>query len=159
MTMNRTLIEQTVEGHEGRRTVVYRDTRGNLTIGIGFNLDALGAEGICGMFNLDYDGLCSRNVAMTDAQVDEIFEYQLNLVIGQAMQILPNFATMPDSAQAAICDMIFEMGMGGFCKFTNTIRDLRTENYKQAAVDALDSEWAKQVPTRAADDAKLLEEA
>lgn len=156
--MNRTLIEQTVGGHEGNRLVVYKDTRGNLTIGKGFNLDADGALRICVLFGIDYVAILN-GAPMTQAQVDEVFEYQLSLVIGQAMLFFPNFLAMPDGVQAAVCDQIFEMGLPRFMGFVNEIAALRAGNYPQAAKDALDSEWARQVPNRAADDAKLLEAA
>lgn len=156
--MNRALIEQLIIKHEGSRPSVYKDTIGNLTIGVGFNLDSLDAPHICGMFGINYKAVASGEVALTQPQVDEVFEYQLSLVIGSAMQIFPTFITMPDNVQAAICDMIFNLGLTGFIKFTQTIEDIKAGNYSQAAKDALNSEWAKQVPSRAADDARLLED-
>jgi len=155
--VNRTFIEQLIIKHEGSRLSVYKDTRGNLTIGVGFNLDSLNAPSICSMFGINYEAVASGEASLTQAQVDEVFEYQLSLVMGSAMQIFPTFIMMPDNVQAAICDMIFNLGMGGFVKFTQTIADLKAGNYSQAAHDALNSEWAKQVPSRAADDARLLE--
>lgn len=157
--MNRAFIEQLIKGHEGTRLHVYTDTKGKFTIGTGFNLQAPDAPHICGLFGIDYAGILYGTVDLTQAQVDEIFEYQLSIVIGQAMKLFPTFVMMPDAVQAVICDMIFEMGLARFSEFVDTIRDLKAGNYTQAAKDALDSEWAKQVPRRAAADARLLEAA
>jgi lysozyme len=152
-------MEQLIGGHEGNRLSVYTDSRGIFTIGVGFNLEAADAPHICGLFGIDYAGILYGTIDLTQAQVDEIFQYQLSMVIGQAMQIFPTFATMPDAVQAVICDQIFDLGLAGFTEFKNEIASLKAGNYTQAAKDALDSEWAKQVPTRAADDARLLEAA
>jgi lysozyme len=157
--VNRTFIEQLITGHEGTRLSVYRDTRGNLTTGVGFNLDSPDAPRICAMFGINYSAVSSGAVSLTQEQVDEIFQYQINSAIGQAMAIFPTFCTMPDNVQAVVCDQIFNLGLSGFQGFVNEISAIKAGNYIQAAADALDSEWAKQVPSRAADDAKLLEAA
>lgn len=157
--MNRTFIEQLITKHEGTRLSVYADTKGNLTIGCGFNLDSGDAPHICAMFGINYVGIRNGEINLTQAQVYEIFEFQLNVVIGQAIQTFANFIIMPDTVQAVICDMIFEMGLPRFLGFADTIRDLKLGSYKQAAIDALNSLWAKEVPERAADDAALLEAA
>ncbi len=38
--------------------------------------------------------------------------------------------------------MIYQMGLQGFSKFRNTIRLLREENFLEASIEALDSNWA-----------------
>jgi lysozyme len=155
--MNLPFIQQLIKGHEGLKLSVYPDTRGNMTIGYGFNLDSNDAAAICAKFGLDLAGLIYGTVNLTQPQADEIFEFQLNVVIGQAMLLFSTFVVMPDGVQAAICDMIFNMGLTRFNGFIDTIADLKAVNYTQAAKDALDSDWAREVPTRAADDARLLE--
>jgi GH24 family phage-related lysozyme (muramidase) len=157
--MNRTLIEQLITRHEGTRLSVYKDSKGNLTIGIGFNLDSGDAARICGMFGINYNAVSSGAVSLTQEQVDDIFEYQLNMVIGQAIQTFPNFATMPDNVQAVICDQIFNMGLPKFKGFVNEIAALKSGNWQAAAAAAKDSDWFGEVGTRGTDDVALLEEA
>jgi lysozyme len=156
--MNRTLIENLIQKHEGTRYSVYTDSRGNLTIGCGFNLDSGDAARVCGMFGINYQAVSSGTVSLTQKQVDDIFEYQLNMVIGQAIQTFPNFATMPDNVQAVICDVIFNIGIGAFNKFVNTIASLKSGDWMGAAVNLKDSEWFNEVGTRGTDDVALLEE-
>lgn len=157
--MNRTLIEQLVTKHEGRRAAVYTDTAGKLTIGIGWNLDGAESQDICDHFGLDLEGLKHGCTTLTDAHIDEVFEYQLSEVIGQAMKLLPGFNAMPDTVQAVVCDMIFNLGEPDFAQFHATIAALNAGDWKTAAIHAGESLWAKQVPTRAKDDMQLLEAA
>ena|ERR1700679_819760 len=152
-------MDQLITGHEGLRLHVYTDTTGNLTIGYGWNLNDADSEDICNTFGLNLGPLIYGTENLTEAQALEVFNYQLNLVIQQARSVFPMFDNMPDAVQAVICDQIFNMGLPKFLGFVNEIADLKAGNYTQAAKDALDSEWAKQVPERAADDARLLEAA
>jgi GH24 family phage-related lysozyme (muramidase) len=154
--MNRVLIEQLLVKHEGRRNKVYPDSRGILTIGIGFNLEDGDARDICDHYGLDLAALKSGTATLTDQQIDEIFDYQLTEAISESMSILPNFNQMPDTVQAVVVDMTFNLGLTRFSKFVSTIGQLKQGNYKQAAIDAKASLWAQQVPHRAADDIALL---
>jgi lysozyme len=45
--------------------------------------------------------------------------------------------------------MIYQLGLPGFKKFQKTIEFLDAGDYGRAAAEALDSEWARQVPSRA----------
>jgi lysozyme len=157
--MNRTLIENLIQKHEGTRYSVYTDSRGNLTIGCGFNLNSGDAAHICGLFGIDYNAISSGTANLTQAQVYEIFEYQLNVVIGQAIQIFPKFAIMPDNATAVICDCIFNMGLPVFLEFKQTIAALKVGDYKSAATNLQDSKWYIEVQSRGVEDVALLESA
>lgn len=156
--MNRQLIEQLVTKHEGRRSHVYTDTVGKPTIGIGWNLDNPDSVEICDHYGLSLGELKAGTVSLTDAQIDEVFSYQLTEAIGVTQKLFPNFDTMPDNVQAVICDMVFNMGEPAFSQFHATIAALNDGDWKLAAQHALQSLWAKQVPHRAADDAQLLQE-
>lgn len=157
--MDRLLIENLITKHEGKRASVYHDTVGKMTVGVGFNIDAPGAASICAMFGIDYAGLHLGTVTLTPSQIDEIFDYQLNKVIGQALTLLPTFNTMPDSVQAVVCDMIFNLGLNGFSQFKQMIAALEEGNWKLAATCASQSKWAMQTGNRAKDDIFLLESA
>lgn len=154
--MNRTLIENLIAKHEGRRPVVYMDTNGKQTIGIGFNLDAPDATAVCNNLGIDYKALINGAV-MTEDQIDAVFDYQLNKVIAQAQITLPTFTTMSDEVQAVICDMIFNLGWAGFQSFRHTIDCLKAGSWKDAAANMKASAWARQVPNRANEDIQLLE--
>lgn len=153
------MITELIEKHEGRRKTVYTDSRGILTIGVGWNLEDPDSDVIAGHFGLDLADLKAGTAALTDDQINQVRDYQINEAILAAKKIFPNFDTMPQNPQAVIVDMIFNLGETRFTKFVSTIGQLKAGNWKQAAIDAAASLWAKQVPHRAADDIALLNEA
>ncbi|MEN6545682.1 MAG: glycoside hydrolase family protein [Armatimonadia bacterium] len=58
--------------------------------------------------------------------------------------------------QAAIISMLFNLGLAGFLGFRNMVQALREGRWEIAADDSLDSERARQLPNRAAEEAKLI---
>ena len=147
-----------IQKHEGRRLYVYCDTKGLRTIGIGFNLDAPGAPALCARMGIDYAAVCG-GVALTPTQMDAVFQYQLTEVLCQAAMIFPTWATLPQNVQAVIADMLFNMGEAKFLGFVRAIAAIKAGQWQYAADEIEDSEWAKEVPTRAKDDAVLLRSA
>ena len=151
-------ISDLIQRHEGFRVEAYRDTKGLLTVGFGFNLEAAGAKALCQRFGLDHQGLCA-GAYLTPEQASDVFQAQLLTVLCQAALIFPTWATMPLDVQAVICDMIFEMGEAGFLGFHKAIQALKGGQWQYAADEIEDSDWAKEVPSRAAEDAVLLRSA
>jgi GH24 family phage-related lysozyme (muramidase) len=157
--MDRALIENLIEKHEGRRHGVYKDTFGNLTIGVGWNLEDADSETICEHFGLRLSDLRCGLATLTDSQISQVFDYQVTAVISAAMSIFPNFVNMPDGVQAVVCDLIFNMGETRFRKFVSTIAVLKAGDWKQAANDLTSSLWFHQVGHRATEDVALLRSA
>lgn len=157
--MNRQFIEQFIAKHEGRRSKVYSDSRGILTIGIGWNLEDKQSADICEHFGLNLDKLKSGEQCLSDEQIDQVYDYQVTQTISSASGLLVGFMAMPDNVQAVVVDMIFNLGLPRFSKFRDTIAALNRGGWKQAAIDAGQSLWAKQVPNRAKEDIALLEAA
>jgi lysozyme len=141
--------------HEGLRLKVYKDTKGLETVGYGFNLNSPGAPAICAQLGLDYAGLKSGAVSLTQEQADAVFQYQLGVVQSQAARIFPNYATMPEKVQAVVADLLF-MGEGTFLTFHNTIAALQAGHYKAAADNLMQSLWFREVGQRGAEDVAIL---
>lgn len=148
-------VSDLIKRHEGYRLKAYPDTKGLITIGEGFNLQAPGARSICDQLGLDYEGLLSGAVSLTQDQVDAVFQYQLGVVQSQAARIFPNYASMPEKVQAVICDLLF-MGEGTFLTFHQTIAAFKAGNWKAAADDLVNSLWYRQVGTRGVEDVAIL---
>lgn len=113
---------------EGLRLFPYRDTVGELTIGVGRNL---GDHGI------------SREEAMLMLDND---------VIG-AMQDLdrniPWWMRLHEDAQCGLANMCFNLGWSRLVGFKLMLAALERHDYSTASAEALDSKWAKQVGSRA----------
>ena len=121
-------LKEAVKLSEGYRARVYKDTLGIDTIGYGFAIKDL---------ELDKD-IC-----------DMILDKKLNKLI---KDVDNKFSFMDDiavEAQDVVYEMCYQLGINGFSKFKKTIAYLRDENYKMAAIEMLDSRWAKQTPNRA----------
>lgn len=144
-----------LQRHEGLRLKVYDDTKGLQTIGYGFNLNAAGAPSICTQLGLDYAGLKSGAVSLTQDQADAVFQYQLGIVQSQAARIFPNYGAMPEKVQAVVCDLLF-MGEGTFLTFHQTIAALKAADYKVAADDLVNSLWYREVGIRGVEDVAIL---
>tara|TARA_R100000322_G_scaffold105487_1_gene67177 strand:- start:252 stop:674 length:423 start_codon:yes stop_codon:yes gene_type:complete len=121
-------LREAVKLSEGYRARVYKDTLGIDTIGYGFAIKDL---------ELDED-IC-----------DMILDKKLNKLI---KDVDNKFSFMDDiavEAQDVVYEMCYQLGINGFSKFKKTIAYLRDEDYKMAAIEMLDSRWAKQTPNRA----------
>lgn len=144
-----------IRRHEGLRLKAYRDTAGKLTVGYGFNLDAGAAKAICASLKLDYEPI-RNGVPITEAQADAILELQLGMVNAQAKTLFPNFNQMPADVQAVVQDLIFNLGLAGFMKFTDTIASLLGGDWAGSADNLKQSLWYRQVGARALEDVGLL---
>ena len=109
--MNREATRSLIRKHEGVRHVVYLDTKGIKTIGVGFNLERPGAATqlrACGV--RDFDQLCAGLNTLSSDQIEMLFNDDLDGAIIDAAQSVRNFLDQPDDVQAAIVDMVFNLG-------------------------------------------------
>lgn len=119
--------------HEGERERAYRDTEGNLTIGIGRNLDDKGLR----RDEIEY--LLANDIADARRELD---------------RYLPWWRGLDPVRQRVLIDMMFNMGpgapgLGGLLSFVNTLSNIRQGRYAEAADMMLASKWAQQVGRRA----------
>lgn len=121
---------------EGYRHFPYLDTKGNLTIGIGHNLDAEG---------------------LSNPIIDRIFVEDLARTIKGCYRAFPDIATYSLPRQLALVNMAFQMGLQGLLGFRKTIALIREGRWEDAAIEAAESKWAKvDSPKRAARVIKML---
>ncbi|QDP65369.1 MAG: putative endolysin [Prokaryotic dsDNA virus sp.] len=119
---------ENIKESEGFRSRVYKCTEGYDTIGYGFAVKDL-------VMDKDIaDMILERKVAELRLRVEQKF---------------PFIDSMPESVQDVMIEMCFQLGVSGFSKFKKTIQYLMTKQFKEAAVEMLDSKWYKQTPNRA----------
>ena len=133
MEMSRLL--QSVKKHEGYRNKVYLDTLGKRTVGVGH--------------------LCVEDFWEDDKEYEEkflmtILEHDLQTAIKGAERLLKDCPVLDDLAKEIIVEMVFQLGETGVSKFKNMLKALKVPDYQTAAIEMLDSKWAKQTPERAA---------
>ena len=121
------IVESWLREEEGYRRFMYLDTEGVPTIGYGRNLKDVGINPVEAEFLLRND--------MQSALI--------------AAASFPWFDALSDLRKAVITDMIFNMGLPRFKSFKKLLRAVENRDYPVAALEMLDSKWAKQVGDRA----------
>ena len=135
MKMDMDRLLQSVKKHEGYRNKVYLDTLGKRTVGVGH--------------------LCVEDFWEDDKEYDEeflmnILKDDLKNAIEGAERLLKGCRILDSLAKEIIIEMVFQLGETGVSKFKNMIKALKIPDYQTAAIEMLDSKWAKQTPERAA---------
>ena len=154
--MNKDDIKTWIEGWEGRRQQVYLDSAGHPTIGVGFNLDRSDAPQKIKALGLNYSAVRQGQVTLNDAQIDQLFDADVDRAIADASMIVANFKSIPENKQKIVVDMVFNLGAGGFSGFHNTIKAIENEDWQTAAQEMRDSRWFSQVGDRAVADVEVM---
>jgi len=120
-------LRKDLELDEGFRDRVYQCSAGANTIGYGWNMDALPLSEAAASFIL------GEHIMKTAEECSK----------------LPWFTRLSHSRQNIIINMVFNMGMGRFLGFKRMIQALKDSRFNDAALEMLDSKWARQVGLRA----------
>lgn len=120
--------------HEKNKLMPYTDTMGKITIGIGRNLTDRG------ILPSESDFLYNNDALYFYEKLSDHFRW---------------FNYLDENRQIALIDMSF-MGFQKFCEFVNMINALSRHDWKTAANELLNSEYARQVGQRAHDLANII---
>ena len=159
MMIDQAAGEKLTKGWEGCELKVYKDSRGFLTIGWGFNLQANGAALTCANVGANYQALCQGVDELTQEQADAIFDQLYGDAVGAAREDVANFDDLSDPAQQVVADMAYNLGKAGLAKFHNFIAALAIPDYQKAADEMVDSAWYTQVGRRGVGDVALMRSA
>lgn len=122
-------LRETLKQAEGTKLKPYVDTVGKLTIGTGRNL----ADNGISLAEADY--LLTNDILAAWSQVTATWPWVL---------------TLSDVRQRVLCEMVFQLGVGGVGAFKNALNAMVRGDFEMAADEMLDSRWAKdQTPSRA----------
>lgn len=121
-------LEDTLIRHEGLRLTPYRCTAGKLTIGIGRNLDDVGIS------EAEARLMLRNDIVNAEAELRRAFSW---------------FDRLSPLRQQVLVNMAFNIGLPRLKGFRNMLAALERGDYNRAAVEMLDSRWARQVKSRA----------
>jgi len=121
------MIIEMLRQHEGVETHAYVDTVGKVTIGVGRNIDKNGGLGLS---QQEIDYLLSGDVKRVEAELSQAFIW---------------YDALDDARKDAMMDMAFNMGLPRLRKFKRALAAMSARLYEIAAVEFLDSLWARQV--------------
>ena len=136
MEYNKEKLIDLIIYHEGLELKPYRCTAGHLTIGIGRNLDDRGITEDEARF------LCQNDVDIVEQELARKFPF----IVG-----------LDDVRIRVLLDMAFNLGIPRLSAFSNMWGALEDGDYKKAAVEMLDSRWARQVGRRATNLSQMME--
>jgi lysozyme len=122
---------------EGVKLKPYRCTSGKLTIGVGRNLDDAG---------------------ITRQEALALLENDIAIVIRELNANVPWWGNLPEPASRGLANMCFNLGWPRLSEFRKMLGALEAGEFEEAADEALNSKWARQVGPRANRIAKLYRE-
>jgi len=130
-------IADMIKSNEGCKQAIYRDTRGILTGGIGHAF--------------------TEGSHLPWPAIERLFWFDMRNAYDGYERFCKRTGTELEGARkAVIIDMIYQMGFAGVMKFEKMIRALKIERYGMAAVQILDSLYAKQTPERATRNSRMM---
>ena len=136
--MNDPAIKKWIKTEEGYKEKIYLDSVGNWTCGWGHLLflgDEVPTAACEGFFDDDY------------AQAKD------DLKTLYRMYSLPVMGLV---REAVLLGMLFQMGLTKVMKFKKMLVALMDKDWNRAAVEMLDSKWARQTPARAKEAAEMM---
>jgi lysozyme len=126
--MNATKLIESLKKHEGFRARAYKDTEGHWTVGYGRNLEAM---------------------VVSEKQAGIWLSEDAAAAINEAERF-PEYASLDTTArQNAFVEMVFNLGRPKLMQFRKMLAAIRERDFGRAAVEMLDSKWARQVGRRA----------
>ena len=130
--MDKRFIRQMLINEEGMILTPYRCTADKLTIGVGRNLDDRG---------------------ISEDTAYQMLNEDIDLTINELKANIDNFDSYPVDVQYTLVDLCFNMGIRRLMSFKKMLsylaEGLETRNFTKAAVELMDSKYAKQLPLRA----------
>lgn len=160
-----------IEQHEGMRKWVYKDSLGNPTIGIGFNLARSGAsatlKGVLGFTDKQVRDIRAGKMAITRQQAVSLMREDIKTARIDAADLFESFSTQPRGIQEVLINMVFNLGKKGLKGFKDFRAAIDDRDYNQAAFSMLNNKkadgtvvptpWATQVKGRATELAGVVQ--
>lgn len=140
--MNRDKLRDELIRDEGWRDRPYVDTVGKITIGVGRNLTDVGVS------EADIERWLDEDIATAEQAADRLCERLAHRSLD----------TMTDARQRALVNMALNLGETRLAAFKGMWAAIRRSDWAGAAVEMLDSKWARQVGARATRLSKMMRE-
>ena len=135
-THHHALASKLVRHHEGVRSHPYCDSVGKITIGVGRNLTDRG---------------------LSVPEIETLFENDMVIATDILDIWCPQWRTYSVNRRAALLSMAFNLGgprLTGFKKMRAALMD---EDFVAAALQAMQSKWARQVGKRASEISEMIQ--
>lgn len=121
--MSRGVVNEIIV-NEGFRAKPYQDTLGVWTFGHGLTF-------------------------ITESESIRIVGERVEKIQFELASKLPYFDRLPVNVQDVLCEMAYQLGVTGLLAFRKMLAYIENSQYDDAAVEGLNSLWARQTPGRA----------
>jgi len=141
---------------EGFSSKPYKCTMGYWSVGYGRNLETNPLTNEEQIRIIGYSNLSPKDVKthfdkfpISEKDAGYLLQNDITKTILELDDKIENLERYPEEVISVLIDMSFNMGVNGLMKFTNTLKALKEQRYKDAAKEMLNSLWAEQVGIRA----------
>lgn len=129
--MDQTLLDAELRRDEGVRYVLYYDSLGVPTTGVGHNLQ------VCPLPQ-------GWKYPLTDAQVTQLENHDIAIAVASLDLHLPWWRNLDEVRQRVLANMAFQLGINRLLGFHNTLASMQAGNYAAAAAGMTNSLWYTQ---------------
>ena len=144
-----------IKNHEGFKDTVYKDSNGIPHIGIGYNLHAKQNVEFLKR-NPEILQKIKSNTPLSKRDIQVLYNFSLTQAYKDAVEIFPNFKTLPKMARRVILDMSFNLGKSRLMGFKNMRQAIANNEFDTAADEMVDSAWYQQVKSRGKNLEKMM---
>ena len=131
-------LKEQLKIDEGVKYEIYEDHLGYATFGIGHLIT-----------DADEEYGWPIGTKVSEDRVNEVFKTDVQKFINETQKVFPDLINKPDNIQIVLINMCFNLGAPRLSKFKKFIAAINDEQWIEAAVEMMDSRWAKQVGPRA----------
>tara|TARA_R100001480_G_C4657872_1_gene171751 strand:+ start:119 stop:565 length:447 start_codon:yes stop_codon:yes gene_type:complete len=136
--MNIDKLREQLKIDEGVKYEIYNDHLGYPTFGIGHLITEKDPE----------HGKPVGTEVSAD-RVNEVFNADVQLYINETKKVFSDLESKPEAIQLVLVNMCFNLGAPRLSNFKKFIAAINDEQWSEAAVEMMDSRWARQVGPRA----------
>ena len=131
-------LKEEIKADEGYKNEIYLDHLGLPTLGVGHLVKETDPE-----YGLEV------GTHIDDERVNELFEQDLNVTLGECTLLYDDFYLLPEEVQLIIANMMFNMGRPRLSKFVKFKKAVDDRDWQEASNQMKDSKWYRQVTLRA----------
>jgi lysozyme len=145
-------LREDLKRDEGVRNVPYPDTKGIMTIGVGWNLAAH-------RLPIDMAARLQDNGRITNDDIETLLDMSIEQALVDCRMLYDDFLSFSHTRQDALGNFLFQLGYSRAHDFVITNGCINAGDWEGAAKNILQSKWAKEdSPARAKRVAKMLRE-
>ncbi len=151
-------LPESLRENEGLRYQTYYDTKGNRTVGYGFNLDSGIAKKVWKAAGVDtpFEDVYNGRAAINDVQAEALGRASYQVAANDAVSLYPDLTSYSPSRQEALLDMSYHFGKPQLAKMEPFNAAVKKGDWMEAARQLGKTAYHKNFPDRSKDNIRKL---